>query len=153
MTLYMCVTTGSIWNLLWIAIRFQGGAWDAPAVRVVAIESLIYVIGWVAFPLVMVWVARLLEREPAYIRYIVAYNWALVLQSAVIIPVKALSITQMIPIAAGDTMLVGLVALIAAYMWFIARTALNLSGAAAAGIVFLDFVLASVIDAIAESRF
>ena len=138
--------------LLWIAIRFQSGAWDAPAVRVVAIESLSYVIGWVAFPLVMVWVARQLERESAYIRYIVAYNWALVLQNAVVIPVEALSITHMIPVAAGNTMLLGLIALIAAYMWFIARTALNLAPATAAGIVVLDFVLSFFIKAIAEGR-
>ncbi|MDP6603857.1 MAG: hypothetical protein QGG17_06660 [Rhodospirillales bacterium] len=138
--------------LLRISIRFQNGAWDAPAVHVVAIESLAYVIGWVAFPLAMVWVARLLERESAFIRYIVAYNWALVLQSAVFIPVEALSLTRMIPIAAGNMMLLVLVMAIAGYTWFVARTALNLAPVTAAGIVALDFVLAIVIDAIAESR-
>ncbi len=74
------------------------------------------------------------------------------LQSVAFIPVEVLSITHIIPIAAGNMLLLALVAAIAAYTWFVARTALNLAPVTAAGIVALDFVLSVVIDAIAESR-
>ena len=52
----------------------------ADPLRVFLVESIAYVIGWVAFPLAMVYVARALGREKRYVNYIVAFNWAQVPQ-------------------------------------------------------------------------
>ena len=52
----------------------------AGPLRVFLVESIAYVIGWVAFPLAMVYVARALGREKRYVNYIVAFNWAQVPQ-------------------------------------------------------------------------
>ena len=44
------------------------------------VNVLAYVIGWVAFPLAMITVTRMLGREERYVGYIVAYNWSAVPQ-------------------------------------------------------------------------
>ena len=44
--------------------------------RIVVVEGIGYVIGWVAWPLAAAYIAPLLGRGENYIRYIVAYNWS-----------------------------------------------------------------------------
>jgi hypothetical protein len=113
------------------------------------VDGLAYAIGWVAFPLAMVPVARLLAREERYIPYIVAYNWAAVPQMMLF--VGAAIVTQGLALGSMGAGLIGLAAAgaILTYYWFIARTALNIPGQAAAGVVALDVTITIVISALA----
>lgn len=104
-------------------------------------ESIAYVIAWTAFPLVMAAVTRRLARWDRFIGYIVAYNWASVVQNAVFIPVNLAWSAGLVGGDAGFLMWLIAVLLILAYSWFIARTALALTPLGAAGIVVLDVTL------------
>jgi len=118
------------------------------AFRFFALESIAFIIAWVAFPLVMAGIAREIKREPNYIRFIVAYNWAAVLQNAVFMPIEILALTggSLAP-AAGVLGLLAMTAIIF-YVWFIARTALEVTGAMAAGIIGVDFLISILIHTV-----
>jgi len=113
------------------------------------VTGLAYVIGWVAFPVAMIPVARMLEREGRYIGYIVAYNWAAVPQMLLFVGVEV--VVQGLALGTGTGALIRAAAFLAilAYYWFIARTALAIAGFAAAGVVGLDMVLTLMISAVA----
>jgi len=133
-----------------LSVRYRIGLVDAPLERFIPIEAITYVIAWVAFPLAMVTVCRLMEREKKYLGFIVAYNWAAVLQNGVYLPVAILTVTGGIPANAGNFLNLILLALILAYTWFIAKTALNIPGPQAAAVVAFDFALGIFINSIAE---
>ena len=106
-----------------------------PLFRFITLEAIAYVIAWVAFPLLMASLARLLDRDDYYIRYIVAYNWAAVLQNLLYIPIAILAAAGVLSIALSNTLGLMALALIVAYTWFITRTALEVAAGMAAGIV------------------
>ena len=122
---------------------------DTPATagpaRIVLVEGIAYVIGWVAFPLAVFHLARFIDRDAEVIGFVVAYNWSTILQMAVFLPVAALG-------AGGVANLLGVAATLAilAYEWFIARTALRLGGVGAAGVVAVDIALGVLISAVAD---
>jgi hypothetical protein len=135
---------------LMLAVRFSGLDQETDAARFVIAETIAYVLSWVAYPLAMVPVSRALGRFDRYAGYVSAYNWSLVLQNALVLPLVILSASGLLP--GGLIQMLWLFAIIAitAYVWFIARTALAISGTAAIGIVALDFVLSFLISGAAD---
>jgi len=135
--------------LLLLTIRFSGLPETAPFFSFIAIESIAYVIVWVAFPLLMASLAKILDRDSHYIRFIVAYNWAAVLQNGLYLPIAIMATSGLL--AAGTANALGLMALslIVFYTWFITRTALEIPAGIAAGIVGLDFLLSILINTVA----
>ncbi len=109
------------------------------------VETLAYVIGWVAFPLIMIYVCDRIGRFDRYWRYIVAHNWSNVIQVAVFLAATILSKGIL---GGGFSLFLGFAATVAIlfYRWFIARTALEVSGGAAAAIVGLDLMISLVIN-------
>ena len=135
--------------LLLLTIRFSGLPETAPFFSFIAIESIAYVIVWVAFPLLIASLAKILDRDSHYIRFIVAYNWAAVLQNGLYLPIAIMATSGLL--AAGTANALGLMALslIVFYTWFITRTALEIPAGIAAGIVGLDFLLSILINTVA----
>ena len=108
---------------------------DATDTRIISVHAIAYVINWTAFPLAMASVVRWLGREELYIRYVVAFNWAKVLETMMFLPAKALAATG-VP---WFTILPGLTAfLVFGYQWYVARTALQISGSHAMAVIGLD---------------
>ncbi len=109
------------------------------------VETLAYIIGWVAFPLIMIYVCDRLDRFDRYMRYIVAHNWSSVIQVAVFLTVTVLSKGVL---GGGAAVLLGLAgtAAILFYQWFIARAALEIRGGRAAAIVGLDVAISIIIN-------
>jgi hypothetical protein len=112
-----------------------------------------YVISWLAFPVIMAGLSRIILRQAHFTRYIVAYNWAAVLQNAIYLPLAMLQASETLPRDAGN--LLGLIVLVAVlvYIWFITRTALAIAAPTAAGIVAVDFFLTLIIHGFIEGRF
>lgn len=113
--------------------------------RFVVVNAIIYVMAWFLWPLIMVSVAKWLNRGGRYFRYIQAYNWAqlvgLVIKLGVLVMAQAMFQGQ------GATLLLFFVTLlILVYIWFIARTALEVSGWIAAFLVAADIGIAIAID-------
>jgi hypothetical protein len=160
---YFETTVGAFWRSFFAAaivgpffallmgLRYGLGLVETPLARFVAVEAIAYVIAWVAFPFVMLSIARLIDRDERYLGYIVAYNWAAVLQNALYMPIVGLTVAGALPAALASAL--GLVALsvIMLYTWFITRTALDIGAPAAVGIVVFDFILSIFIDAFADS--
>jgi len=118
--------------------------------RFLAAQSIAYVIGWAAYPLLMVTVARLLERLAVYPRYIVAYNWANVITLNLSLLAAVLAASGLMP--RGGVALVQLLVLaaIVVYEGFIAATLLALPPWRAGLVVAIDLLLSFLINGVAE---
>jgi hypothetical protein len=120
------------------------------AFRFYAVEMIAYVIAWVAFPLVMASLVRVFHRDRFYVRFIVAYNWAAVLQNGVYLPIAILTAAGLLSDPLANTLGLLAIAVIVVYVWFVTRVALEIEAGKAAGIVGLDFLLSILINAVAE---
>ena len=134
---------------LTLATRFAATADGVDPVRFALSEGIAYVLSWVAFPLMMADIAQAVDRPGRLYLYITAYNWSLVVQNALILPLAVLVTTGIIPVDLGQLLWLGAIAAIIVYLWFIARSALEISGIMAAGIVVLDIIVSLIISAIA----
>jgi hypothetical protein len=115
------------------------------------VETIAYVIGWTAFPLAVLALCRWLGREERGFDFITAYNWSIILQTAVFVAIGLLGLTLPDSSAVALQRL-GLVAALV-YEWFIAFVAIG-SGVWIAGlVVLLDIVLGLFIQLTALSLY
>ena len=129
--------------------EWQGsGGW-----RIVTVETIGYVIAWVAFPLLMLTVTRWIGRSHRFFDFMVPYNWCQVPQSALFVLVGLESESGMLGTQASEA--IDIVAAIATlvYEWYIARVALETTGSAAAFVVLVDLVLGVVISRVVGSLY
>jgi hypothetical protein len=121
--------------------------------RMIAAETIHYVISWVAFPLLMLPLTDWLRRRDRYFGFIAAYNWCQVPQTVVF---ALVALAGAIGLLSAEGMLIAdLVAGIAAliYEWFVSRVALAVSWFRAALVIFIDVVLATVLSHISASLY
>jgi len=132
-------------------VRYLMGENDINIMRFICIYAITYVIGWVAFPLLVSYVVTLLNKSQKFICYIIAYNWASVPQNFIYLPfvilVEAGLLQGRFSVSIGLLLLV----LIFFYIWFITKSALEVSSLVAAGIVILDLILSITISLITQS--
>jgi len=140
--------------LILLALRVSSAHWAAAGMfRIVAVETIGYVISWVAFPLLVLPVTRWLGRENRFLAFIVAYNWSQIPQTALFVLVGADAATGLFP--SGAAQLVGFIAAIAVlvYEWYIARVALQVSASQAVPVVALDVLLGALLSRITEGLY
>ena len=147
---YAAVIVAPMFAVL-LVMRYAAGGVAVGGVRFAAVEAIAYVIAWVAFPLVMVTLARRLDREERYLGYIVAYNWASVLQNGLYLPLVMLGVAGVIPVETAGPLSLITLSLILVYGWFIAKVALDVGAGTAVALVALDLVLSVFIDIAASS--
>jgi hypothetical protein len=132
--------------LVLLTMRVSLADWNAAGgLQIMLVETIGYVISWVAFPLLMLTVLRWIGRRHRFFDFMVPYNWCQLPQSVLFaligleseIGVLSDPISQTIEIAAAIAVLV--------YEWYIARVALETSGGAATLVVLVDLVLGVVI--------
>lgn len=116
----------------------------AGAPRIIAIDGIAYVVQCVAYPLAMVFLCRAIGRWDRYVGFVVALNWSVVLQMALIVPAKLLAASG-VAAGAGDTLFFFAVIAVVLYQWFITVTALEVSGWTAAAAVALDVVIGRIV--------
>jgi hypothetical protein len=140
--------------LVLLTMRVSLANWNAAGgFQVILVETIGYVISWVAFPLVMLSVLRWIGRGDRFFDFMVPYNWCQLPQSVLFVLVGlesesgALSdpVSQTIEIAAAIAVLV--------YEWYIARVALETSRSAATLVVLVDLVLGVLITRAAGSLY
>ncbi|HIJ43401.1 MAG: hypothetical protein QF511_12760 [Rhodospirillales bacterium] len=149
---YAAVIIAPLFAVL-LFMRFAAGEVAVHPMRFAFVEVIAYVISWVAFPLIMVTMAKMLDREKHYLGYITAYNWASVLQNGVYLPLAIMMMAGILPEQAANFFGLVVFALILAYAWFVTRVALDVSAIVAAGVVILDLLLSVFISASAEEMF
>lgn len=131
--------------LILILFRLDFDTVSAGGLQILIVETLGYVAGWVAYPLLMFHAAESLGVWPRYYRYITAYNWSSVLQLLLFLAV-ALFTAGMTNTALGDLTLLVTIGAVLAYRWYIAKIGLGITGAAASALVMMDFMLGLVIS-------
>ncbi len=124
---------------------------DVDGLALILLQFLAYVITWTAFPVVMIHLAELLNRQQLIWRFITGFNWAQVLIIALYLPLALLVASG--ALSDGLVAFLELAAALAvlAYSWQIARTLLNLSGMAAAGVTVLALILEIAISVLVQS--
>lgn len=113
-------------------------------------EIATYALGWIVWPLVMLVVVRLLGQTQNYVPYIIVYNWANVIQIALLLPVAILTQGGVFPQALAAVIGVMATLLVLFYLWFISRTVLQVREWAAAGIVIMDVMLGILMSNIVD---
>lgn len=140
--------------LLLLTMRLSLAQWQsAGGVRITLIETIAYVVAWVAFPLIMLSVLRWIGREHRFFDFMVPYNWCQLPQSVLFVLVGLDSetgllgdpITQALEVAAAIAVLV--------YEWYIARVALETNGGGATLIVLIDLALGLIINRAAANLY
>lgn len=134
-----------------LAVQHATGDIPVSPWRFLAVESSAYIVGWFAFPLVMVTVADSFNRADRYIGFIVAYNWASVWQNLLYLPFLILAELGIIAISPARLANELILVVVLAYIWFIAKTALQISTWQAILIIALDFSLAIFIGWITQT--
>jgi hypothetical protein len=119
----------------------QSGGW-----RIVIVETIGYVVAWVAFPLLMLNVVRWIGRADRFFDFMVPYNWCQVPQSALFVLVGLVSAGGVLSTQASEAMDLAAAIATLLYEWFIARVALDTTGLVAVFVVLLDLVLGVMIS-------
>jgi hypothetical protein len=128
--------------IILLAVRHATGDLPVAPLRFLIIESTAYLIGWTIFPLIMISVADSLDRTERYLGFIVAYNWASVWQNLVYLPFLTLTALGVVPRSAATIVNELILLVVLGYIWFIAKSALQIGTWMAVLIVVMDFSLA-----------
>lgn len=134
-----------------IVLRMDDAELANPVLRILAIEVIAYVTGWVAFPLVMAYLAQAFDRWAQYPGYIVAYNWGAVPQVLLMAAVALARAAGLFPEALQTGLHFGVMLYLLAVQWFVARRALDVRPGAALSAVAIDFMLSLLIASIASA--
>jgi hypothetical protein len=137
--------------LLFDYVEKSGLAHAPHPVRFFLVQAIAYVISWVAFPLLMVHLARIFDWQKAYFRYMVAYNWGNLIVIGISLPVALLAASGALPAGVMGIVRVAALVLILSYQGFIARHGLKVPPLTAGMIVGVDFTLGLFIISIAEA--
>ena len=133
-----------------VALRLSNLETTNGPIHIFLVEAIAYVIGWFAYPFIMLYVVELLDRRERYYRYVAAYNWATVLLIALLTLISAVvhGLKLSLPSAAFLSFVIMLMVL--SYWWFIARVGLDIKGWAIV-VTGLDFCLGIVLSRLTQS--
>ena len=132
--------------LAMVLIELGGMTVTAGPLAIFIVQSLIYVIVWVAYPLIMYYLTEQIGRSEKYIGFIVALNWASVIQMLVFLPVVFFNAVEVLPGALLGLATLVIFLAVLFYQGFVTRTALDISGPAAGALVVFSFILQHVIE-------
>ncbi len=103
---------------------------------------------WVIFPVAMILITRLLGLWPKYVPYIAIYNWSSLFISLALTPAAVLYFSGIISTQMAATINLFAVLFILYFRWYIAKTVLEATTAAAVLIVAFDLVFSLLIQGI-----
>ena len=126
--------------LLLLLERYAATGWPEQTILALVAETVAYFLGWALFPIIAIFITRLLGLTARYIPLIVAANWSSVLQ--VVLYTAAVTVSLALPRDLRAPILLSATLAILAYQWFVVRTALQTTAGIAASIVIIDVLLA-----------
>jgi hypothetical protein len=140
--------------LVLLALRVTIAEWErSGGFVIVTVETIAYVVSWVAFPLIMLPVTQRLGRAQRYFDFVVPYNWSQVPQSALFVLVGLGTESGMLGSPPAQAIEVVAAVAVLVYEWFIARVALEVTAAAAVLVVCADLVLGVIVSNVASSLY
>jgi hypothetical protein len=133
-----------------VALRLSGFETTSGPIHIFLVEVIAYVVGWFAFPFIMLYVVELLDRRERYYRYMAAYNWATVPLIALLTVISVVVDSLQVSLPSAALLSFVITSLILVYWWFIAKVGLDIRGWAAA-IAGLDFCLGIALSQVTHS--
>ena len=136
--------------LILVLIHLADLETQAGGLRILTVETISYVISWTAYPLIMFRITDAIGRSGGYIAFVVAFNWSKVIHMLIFLPVAVISFTGLLPEALALLLSFAATVGILVYQWFITRTALDIGGFPATGLVVLDLLIGIVIKSVSD---
>ena len=151
-------SVGAFWRSYWAAlfaapayvtlviIRAQDSTYAVGPLSSITIQTSSYIIGWFAMPFVMLYVCRIIDKEDRFLKYFIAYNWAVLLQVTLIFVIAILAKFGVFPsVLSGILTFIAIMGILV-YQGFIAHVALIIPRAGAFGVVLLDLIISLSVD-------
>lgn len=135
---------------IFAALHYAARPPEASGGRIFLVEAVLYAVGWLAYPVLMHAVCRLIDREALYLRYITAYNWAAMLQMAFYLCLLLVTIAARLPDGVADFLGGAGFIVVLLYAWIIARIGLRIGAVAAALLVGIDVAIGYGLDRVTE---
>lgn len=110
---------------------------------------LVFVIGWVLYPLIMLPLAGWLERGEHVLRYLVAYNWFQVFANVVALPLQLFAATGSLAGGMDQLLFLGFMAALLMYGWFLVQKGLDVGPGTGAALVMVDVVVSLAVSGLA----
>ncbi len=104
---------------------------------------LAYALQWVAFPVTAALLAKLMQRTQLFVPYVVAANWAYIVQIGIVVPVALLG--TLLPTVVADLLAFALVLGLLVYDYQIARFAFQAEGFEGVGVVLAQLLVGLLI--------
>ena len=140
--------------LMLLMMRVTIAEWErSGGFYIIGVETIAYVVAWVAFPLAMLTVTRWIDRSHRFFDFMVPYNWSQLPQSALFVLVGLQSTSDAISTQPAQVIEIAAAIAVLAYEWFVARVALETTASAAALVVLVDLVLGVLISHVASSLY
>jgi len=121
-----------------IAGKAVPGAGLFDDIGLVAREALVFVMPWIAFPALMIGFVRLMGLDRRYVGYVVAYNWSAVIVAIVLAVPALLHALGLATTALATFYALAFSIVLLQYRWFLACTALGVTGGVGLLVVGLD---------------
>jgi hypothetical protein len=148
---FRAAVLGYPFYLILLLLRVSDAEWAKSGdFRIVAVETIDYVINWVAFPLAMVSVARWLDREQQFFGFMTVYNWCQLPEMALFVLIGFEGSSGLLPSEAAQLIQLAAALAVLVYEWYIARIALETTPPGAAAVVLVNLVLGLLVSQIAE---
>jgi len=118
--------------------------------RYILFQAAAYVLGWLAYPLLLLPVCRHFDRSGRYTTYVSAFNWFQLVEYGVVVPVLLLGTIPWLPPALTMVLWMVTVLTLMVYEWFLIRRGLELETGTTAALVIINFLLNLLISRGAE---
>ena len=102
--------------------------------EILIVELLSYVLLWTALPVLLLSICRIFDREARYRIAVIALNWSAVIQIVIALPLRVVTAEGLLPPGLDNLASLTVFVLLLVYVWFVAKSALEITGLAAAGI-------------------
>ncbi len=122
-----------------VGLPAEAGLFSSPALLVH--ELALAVACWVAFPLAMIAVVRVLDLGHRYVGYVIAWNWSAVVAATVLAVPRALHVIGWATPGLAMLFAGAFGIILLQYRWFITKEGLGVSGRLAALLVAVDVTL------------
>lgn len=146
---YALILIAPVFCILLI-VKYDSTGENISSIRFGSIYIITYIIGWVAFPLIVFHILNFTSMGDKFIRYIVAYNWASVLQNFIYLPFAILVEARIF--SGFPATIIGLILLsiVLVYTWFITKVALETTNIFVTSIVIIDLFLSIFLSSISQ---
>ncbi|MDX1576117.1 MAG: hypothetical protein R3285_07980 [Kiloniellales bacterium] len=119
---------------------------SAGPLAVLLVELIGYVIVWVGFPLALYYLSRGFDRQQYFVRTVIALNWSVVVQIAIILPVHVIAASGILSPGLQSLAIFAAAVVTLFYAGFVVRTALEVSPPIAALVVAIDVIISLAVQ-------